>query len=107
MGDRGNIVINNKIYLYTHWSGQDLPNILAIALNRGRERWCDRPYLTRIIFSEMIRNDIDGTNGFGIDYEYGDGGNDIYVNTERNTITYDNKNYSYELFIKGFMNYEK
>jgi hypothetical protein len=37
-----------------------------LQLKRGRERWNDPPYLARIIFSEMIHDDVDGLTGYGI-----------------------------------------
>ncbi|KKN82303.1 hypothetical protein LCGC14_0311160 [marine sediment metagenome] len=76
MGDRGNIVIlqsgmrgrdsGDRIYLYTHWRGSGLPDILAAALARSGNRWNDAPYLARVIFREMIRGDEEGVAGFGI-----------------------------------------
>ena len=70
MGDRGNIFIadgeEHGVYLYAHWHGSVLPGILRNALRRGRDRWSDTQYLARIIFCEMIRDDVDGTTGFGI-----------------------------------------
>ena len=73
MGDRGNIEIrqpregNIPIFLYTHWRGSYINEILADALVKGKEggRLSDYTYLTRIIFQEMIAGD-DGTTGFGI-----------------------------------------
>lgn len=74
MGDRANIVMKQKtvsgesvdLYFYTHWSGSDLPAILQSALIRGKDRWTDEPYLTRIIFSEMIKDELMDNTGFGI-----------------------------------------
>jgi len=91
MGDRGNIrVIQDKgeLYFYTHWTGYELPQILAAALDRGRDRWSDAPYLSRIIFSEMIHNYVLENTGFGIsvsreDYNY----DDIIVNMNDLTVT--------------------
>jgi hypothetical protein len=73
MGDRGNIEIrqpregNIPIFLYTHWRGSYVNEILADALVKGKEggRLSDYTYLTRIVFQEMIDGD-DGTTGFGI-----------------------------------------
>jgi len=81
MGDRANINFverdGGELYFYTHWHGTELPKILARALDRGRDRWTDESYLARIIFSEMIKEEIEDTTGFGIstyrgDYEYSD-----------------------------------
>lgn len=71
MGDRGNIVVQeskgNRVYLYGHWSGWDMPEILRKALSRGDNRWDDPQYLARIIFCEMISGrDMTETTGFGI-----------------------------------------
>jgi len=70
MGDRGNIVVddgqNKPVFLYTHWTGTELPQILQRALKRGRGRWGDTAYLTRIIFSEMIQNEVLEETGYGI-----------------------------------------
>ena len=92
MGDRANIQIREseggKIYFYTHWSGTELPNILAKALDRGRDRWGDEQYLSRVIFSEMIKNDILETTGFGISTYRGDDNHpDLIVDYSTNKIT--------------------
>jgi hypothetical protein len=68
MGDRGNIVVKDgadEVWLYSHWSGTELPIVLRDALRRGADRHGDGPYLARIIFQEMIGDDR-GTTGFGI-----------------------------------------
>ena len=73
MGDRANIRINEHIgsdddrfiYLYSHWDGHDLWKILQNALSR-KQRWTDPPYLARIIFCEMIKDDVMGETGYGI-----------------------------------------
>lgn len=71
MGDRGNIVVQDDygpapVYLYSHWGGTELPDILAAALERGQGRWSDAPYLTRIIFNQMTAGDEMSETGFGI-----------------------------------------
>ena len=55
-----------KIYLYTHWGAEHLEDVLREALIRGRSRWDDPPYLARIIFSEMIQDEVLDTTGYGI-----------------------------------------
>lgn len=81
MGDRANVYIRSRamdpasarpergVFLYTHWGGSNLPIDLQHALRR-KERWQDGPYLTRIIFCEMMRDSSDdplgGETGFGI-----------------------------------------
>lgn len=76
MGMRQNIKIDyqkeqdekpKSIYFYTHWDGNGpLKKKLKNALIRGKERWFDESYLARIIFSEIIREDIDGLTNYGI-----------------------------------------
>jgi|TARA_R110002020_G_scaffold155677_3_gene336890 hypothetical protein len=78
MGDRGNIEIaqpctglergETSIFLYTHWRGSELCKILATALDKGRDRWADPAYMTRIIFNELQGDDRSNT-GFGISIE--------------------------------------
>lgn len=68
MGDRGNIVVRGPygdVWFYTHWYGTDMKYILQRALARN-QRWDDAAYLARIIFSELIKNDVDGETGYGI-----------------------------------------
>jgi uncharacterized surface protein with fasciclin (FAS1) repeats len=78
MGDRANVCVKEKgemVYLYTHWSGAELPEIVreALASPQGRARWDDASYLTRIIFSHMVKDHIDGETGYGIWSSIGDG----------------------------------
>jgi hypothetical protein len=76
MGDRGNIRIDygddNSVYFYGHWSGSEMFDILKSALSRGRSRWGDEQYLSRIIFCELIKDDVMGLTGFGISTFIGD-----------------------------------
>ena len=58
--------VGNKIYLYTHWGAERLEQVLREALMRGQSRWDDPPYLARIIFSEMIQDEVMDTIGYGI-----------------------------------------
>lgn len=87
MGDRGNIVIKQNakdkqgeyIYFYAHWSGSELPSILQSALARGKERWDDEQYLARVIFCEMIKDNVLDTDSFGISTYMGDNEHDFLV----------------------------
>lgn len=101
MGDRGEIVIEDSgVHFYTHWGASELHEVLAAALKRGRDRWDDYPYLSRIIFSEMIRDDIDGLTGFGIDTHTSDVRRSIVVNCQERIVTVDDEVYSFEEFVK-------
>lgn len=90
MGDRANIILKQeeggKIYLYTHWGGHKIKQVLAKALDRSRSRWDDEPYLSRIIFSELIKDDIDGLTGYGLTtYMTDEDNNDVEVDIEAQT----------------------
>ena len=88
MGDRANIFMKEGttdegedygVYLYTHWGGSELPDVLKAALVRGRDRWNDLQYLSRIIFCEMVKGEEMCATGFGISVKCGDGNNNIIV----------------------------
>jgi hypothetical protein len=70
MGMRRNIALRyseeSKLYFYTHWGAEGLREELKKALIRGEGRWDDPAYLARIIFCEMVRDDVEGSTGFGI-----------------------------------------
>lgn len=94
----------NEIYFYTHWSGSDLPQILASALSRGRSRWDDSSYLNRIIFSEMTKDEKwDELTGFGItSCGQIDSQTNLIVDHKTQTVEYKNKKYPFEDFIQRF-----
>jgi hypothetical protein len=114
MGDRGNIAIKQNddtcIYLYTHWRGSSVCGILAKALDseKGRNRWRDRAYLTRIIFDTLTEGYQNEETGFGIDTEPCDNQHDIPVVTVPQCgqgfayVTYRGMQYPFESFILQF-----
>ena len=53
------------VVLYTHWHAKRMLGDLTTALQK-KERWKDAAYLSRIIFCEMIRGNLNNTDGFGI-----------------------------------------
>lgn len=86
MGDRANVFIKqygfdpatkkhgllpHGIYIYTHWSGYELPKLLQDGLKKGKERWDDDSYLARIVFQTILGKD-DGVTGFGLSLTPGD-----------------------------------
>lgn len=107
MGDRANIVCvesgGGRIYLYTHWTGTELPTTLASALDRGRGRWGDESYLTQIIFSEMVSHgdDLMAETGYGIStYEIDMNHENLVVNLGAETVTdRDGNTVSFEDFV--------
>jgi hypothetical protein len=70
MGMRRNIALGygteGTVYLYTHWGAEDLEETLRSALQRGASRWRDPSYLARIIFSEMVKDELLDTTGYGL-----------------------------------------
>ena len=106
MGDRSQVVIHDsgsEVYLYTHWNGKTLPSLVAGSLFRGKSRWDDAPYLARIIFSDMIRGDIDGLTGYGISSTYQDSNHpDIHIYVERKLIKYDGEDFDFQMFIDNY-----
>lgn len=88
MGERANVKViqsdGNSVCLYTHWDGYFLAETVRQALAR-EQRWNDSPYLTRIIFCEMLRRGekgivnekaqlkiLEDETGYGISTEIGD-----------------------------------
>jgi len=67
VGERGNIIVQDgedRVYLYTHWGGAEIGQVLQRALAK-RWRWDDAQYLARIIFDELTEGER-GETGFGI-----------------------------------------
>ena len=117
MGDRANVVIQEEngkeIFLYTHWNGSGLPDVVRLALAK-RERWNDPPYLARIVFCEMLKEDndsLDGTTGFGISSYMCDNEHPLIVlDTNKQCVRYETENrtmleeYTFEEYI-GTLHY--
>lgn len=118
MGDRRNIIVEfsdtNSVALYTHWDGYRTREILAAGLDRGRGRWDDPSYLTRILFCEMVQGDEMSETGYGIEpfvtgtsrYCEARDGYDLIVRAGERTVQGDDdgtgKMYSFEDFILKF-----
>ena len=90
MGDRGTVEIKSEgksVYLYTHWRGSELGDILpeAIKSKNGRGRWDDAAYLARIIFDWMTAGDRDTETGFGISAHPCDG-EEYVVDIDKQTL---------------------
>jgi len=97
MGDRAQVHIvankdkeyNHDVWLYTHWHGTGLVNVVSRAISRG-ERWNDAEYLTRIIFSEMVKEDVRGDTGYGIgNHQHGDVYRVITIDVDEQKVTVD------------------
>lgn len=111
MGDRGNIIVKDgysTVYLYTHWTGSDLPTMLKAALKIAGaapdydSRLKDGPYLARIIFCEMTKGRPAGErSGYGISSTMGDGGTDLTVNVDDQTITWHDQSITFKAYVDG------
>lgn len=105
MATHGNVVVTEEgggtIYLYQHWDAYNLPGVVARALDRDRRRWDDGQYLTRILFSQMLKETdmLDETTGFGLSTTMGDGGVEVYVDLEAQTVKFDDEVSSFEEFV--------
>lgn len=86
MGDRANIVFEkhsafpHPVFLYSHWGGSEIKQTLQRALKRGKDRWKDAQYLSRIVLCEMIgKKNFEETTGTGISTAFCDGGYPLLV----------------------------
>ncbi len=88
MGERNCIhLINDGIYLYSHWdTAEELRDVLRSALIRGKERWDDRSYLNRIIFSEMIKDEVLELTGYGLSNFMPDGQVVLSVDVDKQEV---------------------
>jgi hypothetical protein len=104
MGDRGNIKIEVEgyppLWIYTHWEGSVLPETVRRGLIRGRPRWDDPAYLTRILFDEVTGDDR-GLTGFGVSTFRGDGGETVIVNLTAMEVTVEGQAWSFEDYSSG------
>lgn len=109
MGDRCNVVVTElsakgltpkaaaelkgSVVLYSHWGGESIVTTTKEGMRKGRGRFNDPAYLTRILFSNMIRADINSETGFGISSGgFGDGEyNVIVVDTADGTVRHFNR----------------
>jgi len=91
MGDRGNIAVAfrrcaerlreapaipqqesevqlafDRVYLYTHFRGSEIREILQYALGRSAERWKHAAYLCRVIFDDLAEGAQGELTDFGI-----------------------------------------
>jgi len=103
MGDRGQVLIEDiGVYLYTHWDANRLIEAVKRAITK-KQRWDDPEYLARIIFCEMVKENINGSTGYGIGtIQHGDAWRLIKVNCAEQKITIEDIQYkdNFENFIK-------
>ena len=96
MGCRGTIEIWNNaaaptsdekpVVLYTHWHAKRMMYDLITTLEK-KERWNDAAYLSRMIFCEMVKDNLHNTTGFGILTDnVGDAEEEIIVDIDRQEV---------------------
>lgn len=88
MGDRSQCHIEDTgVYLYTHWGGVNLPQVVSDALAR-EARWNDPEYLTRIIFDQMTEGSHGSETGHGIgNAQHGDVYRVVHINCSEREVT--------------------
>lgn len=89
MSTRAQVYIEDTgVYLYQHYDGDTLPDEVKAALKRGKDRWDDDEYLTRIIFCEMVKHHVEDLTGYGIGTtKHGDIEYLVIVNCEKQTVS--------------------
>ena len=99
---------NKPIVFYQHYDGYNIQHVVADALFAGQDRWNDPPYLARIIFTHMIKqNPYDETLGFGISHNWGCADDQHIVKVfsrynEDTYIRYREEDYTPERFMRQF-----
>lgn len=103
MGDRAQVkFVDNdgkEIWFYSHWGGYHIQTDVKNAIVRGKDRWEDEEYFARIIFSEMIKNNVLENTGFGIGFsKHGDLQHPVViVDCKKQSVSF-NEGYSWEMF---------
>lgn len=65
-------------WFYTHWSGSEIKQVVQKTLAK-QERHDDGPYLSRMMFCEMVKGNEGHSTGFGISTQRVDNEHDIVV----------------------------
>jgi len=119
MGCRGTIEIWNNaaapkseerpVVLYTHWGAKRMLFDLITTLGK-EQRWNDAAYLSRMIFCQMVRNNLHSTTGFGILTDnVGDAEEEIVVDIDRQEVIrkrigHDNQRFTFSELIEDESN---
>ena len=114
MGCRGTIEIWNNaaatkseerpVVLYTHWGAKRMLGDLIETLKR-KKRWNDAPYLSRMIFCQMMGDYTRGETGYGILTDnVGDAEEEIVVDMDRQEVIHkrighDNQTFTFDELI--------
>lgn len=111
MGARTNFELKDSkgsVWLYSHWGGDTKAEDLATALHKAEPRWSDHSYAMRIVVSQLIGKDWDSETGYGLSsYECGEESySPITVDFTKDTVYYEDRNYSFKGFVNSFSNIE-
>lgn len=103
MGDRGNVRVQqdngDAVYIYSHWAGSELPELVQEALRR-RARWDDPSYLTRIIYDTCVGTDFGTETGWGLTtYEMDENHPTVEVYPNDELVRYGEFEWTFEDFI--------
>lgn len=111
MGTRAQVHIKDTgVYLYQHWDGDGLADKVKTAMKSeaGQDRLNDPDYLGRIIFCQMVKDNMKESTGYGIgthqtsDIEYL-----ITVNCKQKQVVVENlhvstpEHFTFDEFING------
>lgn len=102
---QGNIIITDSdtvVVLHTDTIGEELEKRLQNAMYKGNGRHRDTPYFTRVVFCEMIKDDVLGLDNFSISASpIGDSSFDILVDIEGQQVILPNsKPVSFDEYMK-------
>jgi len=100
MGDRRQVIFNNKLWFYTHWGGSSLPHLLKHAISSAKGRWGDDSYCLRIIVSKLSEPNLNSETGSGLwfsnmDSEY----NNFEVDITGRTVKLGIEQWTFEEFV--------
>lgn len=109
MGDRRQVIIKERdeadIYIYVHWHGYNLPDIVKEAVTNAKPRWSDTSYCRRIIMHTIFDAVTDpesdcgcGVSTHELDTEYP--GQDVVIDLDKRHITVGSICMLFENFIK-------
>ena len=117
MGCRGTIEIwengaapkdeESPVVLYTHWGANDMLADLKTVLKR-KKRWSDPPYLSRMIFCQMVKGEERGETGYGImTNNIGDAEKEIVVDCDRQEVIVKGSESNMTYTFNEFVDYDK
>ena len=91
MGSRAQVEVQQEphsVFLYTHWGADEILQDTIKGIIKGKLRWNDPTYLTRVLFDSLRKND-DSTLNYGIGtFQAGDIEKLIIVDTEHREVRY-------------------